>query len=91
MDFSELKNSDFDAKINPNGRVPAIEDPNTGLNIWESGAIIEYLLETYDKGHSLSYAKSPEKFEELCWLHLQTSGQGECSVHVASRSWSGCE
>lgn len=24
--------------VNPNGRVPAIEDPNTGLTIWEVGS-----------------------------------------------------
>lgn len=25
--------------------VPAIEDPNTGIVLWESGAIIEYLID----------------------------------------------
>lgn len=76
MDFTELKKDPFE-KINPNGRVPAIEDPNTGINLWESGAIIEYLLETYDTENKLSYTKAPEKFQQLQWLHFQMSGQGE--------------
>ena len=75
MDFTELKKPPFEA-LNPNGRVPAIEDPNTGMTLWESGAIIEYLLETYDKDNKLSYTKAPEKFEQKCWLHFQMSGQG---------------
>jgi len=75
-EFSELKGSDFDANINPNGRVPAIHDPNTGLNIWESGAIIEYLIELYDKSGALHYAKTPERFYTQQWLHFQVSGQG---------------
>lgn len=32
--FSEMKQEPF-VKINPNGRVPAIEDPNTGITLWE--------------------------------------------------------
>ena len=35
MDFGDLKKDPFE-KINPNGRVPAIEDPNSGLNLWVS-------------------------------------------------------
>lgn len=75
MDFGDLKKQPFES-INPNGRVPAIEDPNTGLTLWESGAIIEYLLETYDKGNTLSYTTAKEKWESKCWLHFQMSGQG---------------
>ncbi|KAH6668404.1 glutathione S-transferase [Halenospora varia] len=63
-------------KINPNGRVPAIEDPNTGINLWESGAIIQYLVHTYDKENRVSYSSSPEKFYMEQWLYFQTSGQG---------------
>ncbi|KAH8735990.1 glutathione S-transferase [Ilyonectria robusta] len=63
-------------KINPNGRLPAIEDPNTGLTLWESGAIIEYLIETYDKEHKLTFTSAPEKWQLKQYLHFQMSGQG---------------
>ena len=63
-------------KINPNGRMPAIEDPNTGITLWESGAIIQYLIEQYDKEGKISYNKTPEKYYENQWLAFQISGQG---------------
>lgn len=47
--------------ITPNGRVPAIQDPNTGITLWESGAIIQYLVETYDKEGKISYTTFPER------------------------------
>lgn len=76
LQFPEMKQEPFE-KVNPNGRVPAIEDPNTGLNLWESGAIIEYLVETYDKQNTLSFpAGSPEYYYAKQWLHYQMSGQG---------------
>ena len=75
--FSEVKNPEFLA-INPNGRLPAIHDPNTGLTLWESGAIIEYLIERYDsKDHKLSFpAGSDESFLTKQWLFFQSTGQG---------------
>ncbi|KAK7420056.1 hypothetical protein QQZ08_010584 [Neonectria magnoliae] len=63
-------------KINPNGRLPAIDDPNTGLVLWESGAIIEYLIDTYDKEHKLTFTSAPEKWQLKQYLHFQMSGQG---------------
>lgn len=86
MDFSELKKDPFES-VNPNGRVPAIEDPNTGFNLWESGAIIEYLLENYDKGDTLSYTEGKEKWEQSCWLHFQTSGQGPYVSLLIPTNW----
>ena len=76
LQFPEMKQEPFE-KINPNGRVPAIEDPNTGINLWESGAIVEYLVETYDKQNTISFAAgTPDYFYAKQWLHFQMSGQG---------------
>ncbi|KAJ6447061.1 glutathione S-transferase/chloride channel [Purpureocillium lavendulum] len=64
-------------KINPNGRLPAIQDPNNNdLILWESGAIVEYIVESYDKEHKLTITTSPEKWELKQYLHFQMSGQG---------------
>ncbi|SPO05566.1 related to theta class glutathione S-transferase [Cephalotrichum gorgonifer] len=73
--FAEVKNEPY-VLINPNGRLPAIEDPNTGLTLWESGAIVEYLIEQYDKEHKLSYDDTTNKYLCKQWLHFQVSGQG---------------
>lgn len=34
VEFSDVKNPDY-LKVNPNGRLPAIKDPNTGVVLWE--------------------------------------------------------
>jgi glutathione S-transferase len=76
IEFPDMKKEPYES-INPNGRVPAIEDPNTGVTLWESGAIIEYLVETYDKQHNISFASgSKEYYEAKQWLYYQVSGQG---------------
>ncbi|EME41305.1 hypothetical protein DOTSEDRAFT_73646 [Dothistroma septosporum NZE10] len=75
VDFSKIKQEPF-ISVNPNGRVPAIQDPNTGITLWESGAIIECLIDTYDKDCAISYSTFPEKYLQSQWKHLQMSGQG---------------
>ncbi|KAE8148741.1 glutathione S-transferase Ure2-like protein [Aspergillus avenaceus] len=76
MDFGKLKTPAYEA-INPNGRLPAIHDPNTGITLWESGAIIEYLIEIYDKENTISFAPgTPEAHQARQWHHFQASGQG---------------
>ncbi|KAH8882139.1 glutathione S-transferase [Thozetella sp. PMI_491] len=62
--------------INPNGRVPAIEDPNTGITLWESGAIYLYIVEQYDKERRLTYDSFNERHLLNQWLMFQVSGQG---------------
>ncbi|KAJ5955404.1 hypothetical protein N7501_009683 [Penicillium viridicatum] len=76
VNFPDMKKEPFES-INPNGRVPAIEDPNTDITLWESGAIVEYLVETYDKQNTISFATgSKEYYLAKQWLHFQVSGQG---------------
>lgn len=76
LQFPDLKKPDF-LKINPNGRMPAIQDPNTDITLWESGAIVEYLIEKYDTQNKLSFpAGSKEAYLAKQWLFFQTTGQG---------------
>ncbi|KAL3304252.1 glutathione s-transferase [Colletotrichum asianum] len=74
VEFTDVKKKPF-TTVNPNGRLPAIVDPNTGITLWESGAIIEYLVETYDTESRLSYTSFPEKFHLKQFLAFQMSGQ----------------
>ncbi|PWY96280.1 glutathione S-transferase, partial [Aspergillus sclerotioniger CBS 115572] len=73
---TEVKKEPF-VLINPNGRLPAIEDTNTGIILWKSGAIVEYLVETYDKDNKINFqAGNPEYFHAKQWIHPQVSKQG---------------
>jgi glutathione S-transferase len=36
IEFADVKNEEY-TKINPNGRLPTLEDPNTGITLWEVG------------------------------------------------------
>ncbi|KAJ5112866.1 glutathione S-transferase [Penicillium angulare] len=75
VELSDVKQPQYLA-LNPNGRLPILEDPNTGITLWESAAIILYLIDQYDKDNVLSYGQSPDN--HLCrqWLAFQASGQG---------------
>jgi glutathione S-transferase len=76
LGFADVKKPEYLA-VNPNGRMPAIHDPNTGLTLWESGAIVEYLIETYDKENKISYPTgSNDAYLTKQWLYFQTTGQG---------------
>lgn len=36
LEFSEVKTEQY-LELTPNGRLPTIQDPNTGLTLWEVG------------------------------------------------------
>jgi glutathione S-transferase len=55
------------AKIHPLGKSPVIVDD--GRTIAESGAIIEYLIETYGQGRLAPRPGTPERLRYIYWLH----------------------
>ncbi|MDG2333811.1 MAG: glutathione S-transferase family protein [Myxococcota bacterium] len=66
--------SDTFLAINPNHKIPAIED--NGQAIWESGAILLHLGEEYDP-EGLILSKDPRKrLEAIQYAFFQTGGVG---------------
>ncbi|CAJ2502762.1 Uu.00g101560.m01.CDS01 [Anthostomella pinea] len=77
VSYGDLKSEPY-VSLNPNGRVPAMVDPNTDVTLFESGAIISYLVDTYDKDFTLTYGpdRLADRWLVQSWLHFQMSGQG---------------
>ncbi|KAI0021970.1 glutathione S-transferase GstA [Xylariomycetidae sp. FL0641] len=67
-------------EINPNGRIPALTDKFTDgkpIRLFESGSIMQYLVDRYDKDHKVSYPQgSREHYETNNWLMWQMGGLG---------------
>ena len=63
--------------LNPNGKIPAIVDPNgpggKPLGLWESGAILQYLA---DKTGKLIPADPVARWHTIQWVHFQMGGLG---------------
>ncbi|KAK4868235.1 hypothetical protein LT330_007433 [Penicillium expansum] len=76
LEFPEMKQPAYES-INPNGRVPAIEDPNTGITLWESGAIIEYLVEKYDDN---KVSGQGPYFGQAVWFKIHHQEQLQSAV-----------
>jgi GSH-dependent disulfide-bond oxidoreductase len=78
VDFNknDQKTPEF-LSLNPNGKIPAILDPNgpggKPLGLFESGAILQYLAEKTGK---LLPADAARRYETLAWLHFQMGGIG---------------
>lgn len=78
VDFggNEQKSPEF-VSLNPNGRIPAIIDPNgpdgKPIGLFESGAILIYLAEKTGK---LLPADPAARYETLCWVMFQMGGVG---------------
>jgi GST-like protein len=63
--------------LNPNGKIPAIIDPDgpggQPLGLFESGAILEYLAEKTGK---LIPADPARRWQAIQWVHFQMGGIG---------------
>ena len=64
-------------KIHPMGRVPVLEDED--IRIYESGAIVEYLLARYGKGKFVPEINHSSFPEYLQWVHY---AEGSIMQHV---------
>jgi glutathione S-transferase len=54
--------------INPNGRIPAMTDTFTDgktINLFESGAIMQYLVKRYDPDYKISYPEGTREWFEM--------------------------
>lgn len=60
-------------RISPNNRMPAITDTETGISVFEGGAILMYLAE---KTGMLLPEEQGARFDVLQWLFWQAGGLG---------------
>lgn len=72
LDKGEQKSPEF-LRINPNGRIPAIVDRDTGVTIFESGAILLYLAE---KTGRLIPQDMKGRYQVIQWIMFQMAGIG---------------
>jgi len=67
-------------EINPNGRIPALTDKFTDgkpIRLFESGSIMQYLVDRYDTEHKVSYPRGTREYYEVnSWLMWQMGGLG---------------
>ena len=64
-------------QYNPNGRIPTLIDHTNGdFAVWESNAILLYLVDRYDKEKRLTVTGEKDTAALIQWLFFQASGQG---------------
>lgn len=72
IDISKDEQFDPDfLKIAPNNRIPAIVDRETGVQMMETGAIMLYLAEKYDR-----FLPKDDRWAAIEWLMWQMGGIG---------------
>lgn len=72
-------------EVNPNGRIPALVDhTNNDYVVWESAAILLYLVDKYDKEKRLTVMEDEDRHRLYTWLFFQMSGHGP---HFGQEFW----
>ena len=74
---ASLKSPEY-LKLHPLGLVPVVQDGD--VTIFESGAILEYLLEKCGGGRLAPVPGSPERAEYLQWFHY---GEASLARHMS--------
>ena len=89
LDFSKKQHKAPEyTKFNPNGRIPALVDHENGdFVIWESSAILLYLVDKYDTEKKLTVTDEKERYSMIQWLFFQASGQGYAFYNLKSCLW----
>jgi glutathione S-transferase len=67
----KLQSPDY-LKLHPLGQVPVVQDGD--LTIFESGAIVEYLLEKYGEGRLAPAPGTRQRGQYLQWFHFGEAG-----------------
>ena len=62
--------------VNPNSKIPALYDQSTKTRVFESGSILVYLCEKYDKAGVFLPTSGPARTEVLNWVFWQMSTGG---------------
>jgi glutathione S-transferase len=74
----EVLNSPEYLQVHPLGQLPAIRDGE--ITLYESGAIVQYLLEKYGAGRLEPAIGTPERASYLQWFHF---GEASLASHVS--------
>lgn len=72
VDQGENRSPEFLA-LNPYGRIPVLLDPQQGITLFESAAILLYLA---DKTGQLLAASGPARWDAIKWLMFHASSAG---------------
>ncbi len=71
---ADEQRSDGFLALNPNHKIPVLEDE--GTVVWESGAILLYLGETYDPKHRILPGNARQRWQAIQYAFFQTGGLG---------------
>jgi glutathione S-transferase len=70
------------SQATPRGKLPTLEDGD--VTLFESGAILEYVLERYGEGRLAPPPGSPERALFLQWVHF---AEGTAFVGLGNMAW----